>query len=425
MRKRLSLALLLSVPIIDWQVGAGQESPDKAPDVIFLHPALDKETPPTVNDRSLPKPPPVEPPKRDAIEEAIRRGVAFLLRNQNKDGSWGSPELKGGLEIYAPVPGAHDAFRAAVTALGIAALIEVGGDSEAVRRSIERGEVWLIEHLPKVRRANADAIYNVWTHAYAIQALVRMHGRLPDDQERRRKLEELIRHQIGMLERYESVDGGWGYYDFRAGTKRPASDSTSFTTGAALVAFYEAKQIGIDPPEKLVKRAIDSIVRQRKPDFSYLYGEYLKWYPMMPINRPGGSLGRSQCCNLALRLWKDEKITDKVLTTWLDRLFARNLWLDLGRKRPIPHESYFQVAGYFFYYGHYYAALCIELLKPEERPFYQAHLARVLLRLQGKDGTWWDFPLYNYHQQYGTAFALMSLRRCLQPLEVPVSPRRN
>jgi hypothetical protein len=133
---------------------------------------------------------------------------------------------------------------------------------------------------------------------------------------------------------------------------------------------------------------------------------------MHPINRPGGSLGRSQCCNLALRQWGDGKVTDAVLATWLDRLFARNLWLDMGRKRPIPHESHFAIAGYFFYFGHYYAALCIEELKPEARPFYQDHLAAVLLPLQEKDGSWWDFPLYNYHQQYGTAFALMSLTRC-------------
>jgi hypothetical protein len=133
---------------------------------------------------------------------------------------------------------------------------------------------------------------------------------------------------------------------------------------------------------------------------------------MMPINRPGGSLGRSQACNLALRLWGDRRITDDVLKTWLDRLFARNLWLDIGRKRPVPHEAHFQVAGYFYFFGHYYAALCIEQLKPEDRPFYQDHLASVLLPLQEKDGSWWDFPLYNYHQQYGTAFALMALNRC-------------
>ena len=41
-------------------------------------------------------------------------------------------------------------------------------------------------------------------------------------------------------------------------------------------------------------------------------------------------------------------------------------------------------------------------------------LAHILLPLQEKDGSWWDFPLYDYHRQYGTAFALMSLGKCKQ-----------
>jgi hypothetical protein len=359
----------------------------------------------------------VDPPKPERLAEAIQRGVAFLVQDQNADGSWGSAEKTKGLNIYAPVPGAHHAFRTAVTALCLAALIEVSDDSDAVRKAIERGEAWLCDFSPRLRRATPDTLYNIWGHAYAIQALVRMHGRVPADGARREKIEKLLREQIDFLIRYESVDGGWGYYDFRIGSQRPATDSTSFQTAAILVAFHEAKQIGIDPPDQLLQRSIDSIIRQRKPDFSYLYGEYLKWSPMHPINRPGGSLGRSQCCNVALRLWKDAKITDAVLITWLDRLISRNLWLDMGRKRPIPHESHFMVAGYFFYYGHYYAALCIEQLPPEQRPFYQSHLTHLLLPLQEDDGSWWDYPLYNYHQQYGTAFALMSLKRCQQLAE--------
>jgi hypothetical protein len=89
----------------------------------------------------------------------------------------------------------------------------------------------------------------------------------------------------------------------------------------------------------------------------------------------------------------------------------------MGRKRPIPHESWCQVAGYFFYYGHYYAALCIEALPAERRAPYQDHLAQLLIQLQERDGSWWDFPLYDYHQQYGTAFALMSLHRCQRAAE--------
>ncbi len=359
-----------------------------------------------------PRPQPIPAPEPGQIDAAIQRGVAFLLARQNPDGSWGSARNTKGLNIYAPVPGAHHAFHAAVTALCISALIEAGGSGDEVAQAIQRGERWLMAHLPDVRRATGDAFYNTWTHAYAIQALVRIHQRRPEESPERHAIRRLVEGQIDMLRRYECVDGGWAYYDFNAKTQRPSGSTISFVTATVLVAFHEASQIGIEVPPRLVERAMESIRRQRKPDLTYLYGEYLKYAPMHPVNRPGGSLGRSQACNVAMRLWHDPIITDQVLTTWLDRLFARNGWLDLGRKRPIPHESYFAVAGYFFYYGHYYAARAIEQLPESQRAVYQDHLAQVLVRLQEKDGSWWDFPLYDYHQQYGTAFALMSLARC-------------
>jgi hypothetical protein len=111
-------------------------------------------------------------------------------------------------------------------------------------------------------------------------------------------------------------------------------------------------------------------------------------------------------------MWGDEGITDEVLEEWLTRLGERNGWLSIGRKRPVPHEAWAQVAGYFYYYGHYYAALCIEDLPPEKAAIHQNMLAGVILDLQEKDGSWWDFPFYSYHQPYGTAFAVMTLLRC-------------
>jgi hypothetical protein len=268
-----------------------------------------------------------------------------------------------------------------------------------------------VENLPRLRRATGDAIYNVWGHGYSIKALVRLHQR-DDDPDRQTRYVELIRSQFDLLERYASVDGGWGYYDQRVRAKQPTTSSMSFVNATILIALKEAQELGVEPPQRLVDRAVEALRRQRKPDFTYLYGEYLKDRPMRGINRPGGSLGRSQACNLALRLWGDERVTDEVLRTWLHRLFARNGWLDMGRKRPIPHESWFQVAGYFFYYGHYYGGLCIAELPSAAQPEFQAHMARLMLRLQEKDGSWWDYPLYNYHQQYGTAYALMTLHRC-------------
>jgi len=345
------------------------------------------------------------------LETSIQRGLDFLIGYQNSDGSWGNPTRTKGLNIYAPVPGAHHAFRTATTAMCIMALIESGSETPETKRSLTRAEQWLLTYLPRLRRATPTAIYNVWGHAYSIQALVRMH-RHHDDEAMRERLVELIESQFDLLDRYESVDGGWGYYDFRLGTKKPASSSISFVNATVLIAFYDAKSIGVEPPKKNVDKAIAALIRQRKPDFSYLYGEYLKDRPMRGINRPGGSLGRSQACNIALRVWGDNKITDKVLDTWLHRLFARNGWLSIGRKRPIPHEAWFQVAGYFYYYGHYYAALCIEDLPADQQGLFQSHMVQTIIPKQEKDGSWWDYPLYDYHQPYGTAFALMTLFRC-------------
>lgn len=361
---------------------------------------------------------PASAPTKADIEASISRGVAHLLDTQNADGSWGSARQTKGLNIYAPVPGAHDAFRAAVTAMGITALIESGlaGPGSPARAAQQRAEAYLMERLPKVRRATGDAIYNVWTHGYGIQALVRMHEQAAEagDEERCAAIRSLIDQQVDLLGRYESVDGGWGYYDFRAQTRKPSSDSISFTTATMLVAFREAETRvpGVDVPDLLVDRAIRSINRQRKSDHSYLYGEYLKARPMYGINRPGGSLGRSQACNIALRYWGDKTITDEIMIEWLERLGDRNGWLSMGRKRPVPHESWFQVAGYFFYYGHYYAALCVEDLPAEAAAPHKEMLAGILLSLQEKDGSWWDYPFYSYHQPYGTAFAIMTLSRC-------------
>ena len=76
-----------------------------------------------------------------------------------------------------------------------------------------------------------------------------------------------------------------------------------------------------------------------------------------------------------------------------------------------------QVAGYFYYFGHYYAALSLEQLPFSERAPYQPLLARLMLDRQEKDGSWWDYPLYDYHQPYGTSFALMTVHRCLPETE--------
>lgn len=382
------------------------------------------------------------PPEQEIVQ-AIQRGVDFLLETQLQSGAWGRSENGKYYKIWAPVPGAHHAFRTATTGLATRALVEVsplltGDKRDEVEAAIDKAQAWLLEYGGDLRRSAPDmyenyyghALYNVWGHSYGIQAAVVLHKRAEGNTELQAKLSEFIEYHIKRLEQDEFLDGGWGYYDDpftdkygrvvpprRAKQQTPTGSSISFTTATALLALKDAEELGFEVSDELIDAAKDSILRQRYPDFSYAYGEYLKYSPRMDINRPAGSLGRSQVCNLALRVYGDELVTDEVLETWLDRLIVRNGWLSMSRKRNYPgkspHFADFGVAGYFYYYGHYYAAMCVEQLPREKRPHYQNHLAHILLPLQEKDGSWWDYILYDYHQQYGTAMAVSALARCL------------
>jgi hypothetical protein len=96
-----------------------------------------------------PKPEPIDAPAPSQVKQSVRRGVNFLVKDQNKDGSWGSARNTKGLNIYAPVPGAHHAFRGAVTAMCVSALIQTGDERAEVQDAIKKGETWLLENMPK------------------------------------------------------------------------------------------------------------------------------------------------------------------------------------------------------------------------------------------------------------------------------------
>ena len=85
-------------------------------------------------------------------------------------------------------------------------------------------------------------------------------------------------------------------------------------------------------------------------------------------------------------------ISRSQLEDGLERIWSRGGWLSLAVKKPIPHESFAQNAGYFFYYGYYYAARCLEEVAPGHLARHAAHLASDLLPMQEEDGSWWDYP---------------------------------
>lgn len=358
---------------------------------------------------------PAEQATPEAVQAAITRGVDFLLTKQNTDGSFGSARRTKGLNIYAPLPGAQDAYLAGTSGLAISGLIEARDPRPEVKAALEKAEKWILAELPDLRRADMTTTYNVWGHAYGLRAISRLHRAAEGDAARQSALKALAQQQCGMADRYEYLNGGWGYLHLfePLRTQKPGGITTAFTTATVLLAMHEAREtMGIMLDEKVVKSSLDSIRRQQFPDFTYAYSHSHRLSPQGEINRRNGSLGRSQACNAALRAFGDAKITDEVLANWADNFVEFEHWLDHGRKKPVPHESTFKIAGYFYYYGIYYFTVSARHLPAAKQRELAQWLARVLLTRQESDGSWWDYPLYDYGQSYGTGYALMALAWC-------------
>lgn len=352
------------------------------------------------------------------IDEAIRRGVDFLIADQNSNGSWGGPTRTKGLNIYAPLPGAHHAFRAGASGLALAGLIDAADPRPEAAATLEKAAAWTAAELPKLRRADQTTTYNAWGHAYGLRALTRLY-QLEKDPAKKAKWASLAQEQVDLANRYEDINGGWGYLDLfdDVTTKVPSGTPTSFTTATVLLAMAEARDVmGVKLDEKKVKSSLVSINMQRTPDFAYTYSFSHRMHPRIDINRPAGSLARSQVCNAALRVFGEKLVTDEVLTTWADRFLEREGFLSNVRKRPVPHEGAFRIAGYFYYYGIFYFTESVSLLPKEAHAEYASRLAGVLIEKQEKDGSWWDYPLYDYHQPYGTGYSLMALAWCREAL---------
>lgn len=354
---------------------------------------------------SIPKP--VSPGE---LEASIQKGARYLLDSQRKDGAWGGPQWTGGVDSD-PVPGSFRSFDIAVCAMCLEALMDVE-ETDEIKAASEKAYRFLIARTNKVQRAGAGDLPHIWAHCYCIQTFSKMYART-ENEAKRKELADAIRVHMKRLDRWQSINGGWFYYG--SGMSKPIGPSCSFLNSAVLVALARARDVGIDCDEKMLQQALRATKLMRKPDGSFLYTARIPSDmsgAAREINRTAGSLGRSQAGNIALRLWEDENITDDVVRVWLNRLVTRHGWLDMGRKKQIPHESHAAVAGYFYYFGVYYGTVCMEVLPKDEQSFYQHHLAKLIIERQEKDGSWFDYPLYSYHKPYGTAFAVLGLQRC-------------
>ena len=348
------------------------------------------------------------------LTSVIDAASAWLVEHQAATGAWGSHHSSRPIEVFCSPPGSHDAFRVGTTGLCVIALLDahrlVGRGGPRERMALERGVDYLCGHWD-VKRVDNLEHYSVWGLGYGLRALAEylLYGADPLRESRVRAACAALVEKLSL---YQALDGGWGYLSL-AGIKtaRPSWTSMSFTTATIVVALERARGAGLAVPQGMLDKAGAAIERCRTPSGFFTYGEYWNRAPVALINRAAGAACRTPACLLALAL-AGRGLGEKASASALENLLVRQARFQvLGLRRPIPHESWYAISGYFYLYGHAYAAGLLEQESPLLRRRFASELARGVLVCRQPDGSFWDYPLYSYHKPYGTAFALIALSR--------------
>jgi hypothetical protein len=343
-----------------------------------------------------------------AAQAGIDRGVEFFVRTQNPDGSWGSTSCETTMEMVFAVE-THYAWSVAAHGLATMTLLRAK-PTPAVQQALDKAVQWLCDCRMTMRGSNwdNDAVWG-WLYGAVAMTTIAQDDRYRTDRWRDR-VASRGREFVGWLQKNQEPTGGFGYYDDPPWTRRPKW-GTSFSTASVVPSLGLAQRLGWLGDGAVTERAAAYVRACRLPNGAYEYD--LSPVPRLTggehINNVKGSLGRIQVGNWALRQVGDPAITDAVVRRGLEQFFEHHKFLAVARMRPIPHEAYYFNAGYFFYFGHYYAALAIELLPAMEREPFRVQLRQKLLETQRADGSYCDFLGSSYMVTASTAFATLGL----------------
>lgn len=343
-----------------------------------------------------------------ATKLAADRALSWIIAHQRENGAFGLGTLDSYREMGFSVETYH-AWQVAAHSLACLALLTATPTDER-RAALDRGLAWFATSRLPLRGSDWDNDA-VWSYLYGSELGVRV---VQDDRyvgtELGAKVGERGRLHLDRLLANQIPEGGFGYYDDPPFTRRPKW-GTSFCTALVLPTLKSAFDLDWFTDREALLRSVSYVRACELPNGAYAYD--LRPVPRRfvgeSIDAVRGSLGRIQVCNWARAAVGDPDVDADRLERGIQQFFAHHEFLAVARMRPVPHEAYYANAGYFFLFGHYYAALVIEQLPEQPRVDYRAQLRRRLLPTQRTDGSFCDFICSSYTAVAGSAFAAMAL----------------
>lgn len=344
-------------------------------------------------------------------EEWTKIGLERIVAMQEGDSS-GEWPYEGVYREGGEIP---TGYRVGGSAICARTLLELPGfESDAKRQeAVQRALKFVVAGVqradmgPQVAR-NYDV--RGWGHAYALLFFTSLERKQAISQELAPALELAITRSLEVLAATEIPGvGGWNYS--RPNGFKAAGPASPFMTGATLLALYEVRKSGRAVDPDLIERALDALENSRTHLGTYVYagdGEGVAG----DRAAPEGNCARAAIVEIALRL--AGRSTPERLRGAIDQFVAHWEWLEKRRAKTGTHVAPYGVAPYYFYFGHEYAALAVELLPEADREAVRASVRELLARTRADDGTWND-RVFPRSANFGTATALRTLRADVLP----------
>jgi len=300
----------------------------------------------------------------------IQKALDWLARNQNtRSGHW---------------EGTNGQYPVSMTGLAGMALLSEGSTVRTGKysKNLRRARDWLMAQaqpngLITNPREQGQGIRYMYGHGFGLLFLSCVYGE-EEDQEKRRKLEDILTRACKFTRDAQTNRGGWGYVS--------AKDNNSFDEGSVTItqlqALRAARNAGIKVPSETIKDAIKYLTDSTGPDGGVRYS----------LAQGGGGPGRPAltaaaiCCGFSAGEY-DSPLVKKWFT------FCHQHLPVLGVGARIGHDEY----------THYYYAQAVYALgedgwdklfptsKGDDRVTWKKYREAAfdgLVRTQHSDGSW-------------------------------------
>jgi hypothetical protein len=280
-----------------------------------------------------------------ATEDAVKLGLAWLARQQRKDGEW---SLRG---PYSN--GAISENEVAATAMALIALAGAGHTHQQgdYQKTVERGVRFLVRLQDREGFFAADAPdrHQMYAQAQATIALGELYGMTGDQ-----GLRPVVQRALDFAEQAQGQEGGWRYV--------PRDDSDTSVTGWFVMALMSGRMGGLSTDRRVLDR-VHGFLDRVQSDSGSQYA-----YTSLSSNLPSYAMtAEGLLCREYLGWTKD----DPRLVKGCDILSRQPISAELNERS---------------YYYWYYATQALHHFGGEPWRKWNAAMREVLPALQVRDG---------------------------------------